>query len=171
MDQQNEFYKYEMDNLLNELISQINSNRQIYERVKEEEFDKKIHEKINSIRENVRHQIKTHHQYLVGLESGTINFSAQVEEASSDLKKDQLILKLVEVDKKIINAMRNIDILQKLFTVPWRTEQVKVHEVLRSMLLHESYFIGRNSVLVDFLGVNSLKDASTNWAAEQNPAV
>jgi hypothetical protein len=164
---QNDFYKFEMDNLVNELLSQINSNRQIYERFKEEDFDKKIHENIKSVRENLKQQIKTHQQYLLGIETGNVNFSAQVEEPPKDLKKDQLILKLIEIDKKVIGSFRSTDILQKLFTVPWRTEQVKAHEIVRSMLLHESYFIGRNSILVDFMGLSSLKNASDNWASEQ----
>lgn len=164
---QSEFYKFEIDNLINELNSQINSNRQIYERVKEDEFDKKIHEKINSIRDNLRHQIRTLSQYLVGLESGVVSFSVDIPDDTAEMKKNQLILKLVEIDKKITLILRGMDILTKLFTVPWRTEQVKVHEVIRSMLLHESYFLGRNSVLVDFLGLTSLTDASNNWSNSQ----
>jgi len=167
---QSEFYKFEVDNLINELTSQINSNRQIYERVKEEEFDKKIHEKINSIRENLRHQIRTHKQYLAGLESGLISFSLTIPDDTSITKKDQLILMQVETDKKIVLNLRSMDILAKLYTVPWRTEQVKAHEIIRSMLLHESYFLGRNSVLVDFLGLTSLTNAEESWNSQQPPA-
>lgn len=139
-----------------------NLNYEFYECVSEDDYDKRIVDGSPSTRENLAYQVNVHKNYLNGLRTGEMKFSP----ADQDLKtksKQELLAMINDVDKQILDFLYDEANYSKVIKVPWMDAAVPLLDMIYGIINHEDYHLGRNSAMMEFLGIERSPNLKRVW--------
>jgi hypothetical protein len=142
-------------------------NTEFYRRVPEEQFDFRMvntaSRKSDSPRESLLHQIDTTKDYIQGIISGVLQFELTYDDLSPSLSKQELIQKLDQTEKELVNVLSSSDIREKLMTVPWSTSPIPALSAIWGLNSHEILHTGWNLAIMDQLNIDRFPALRKMW--------
>ena len=98
--------------------------------------------KSDSPRESLAHQIGVQNDYLNGVITGTLAFNSGDDKLLKSLTKAELLEKLQEVDRKLIDLLSEPDIGKRKVKVPWIEAPIPAITSLWALDSHEILHTG-----------------------------
>lgn len=144
-------------------------NREFYMRVPEDKFDFRMvdtpQRKSNSPRESLAHQIDTTRDYINGIKTGTLSFGIKYNDLVElqKLTKSDLLAKLDETKKELIDILSDSNISSKKVKVPWSKEPIPAVSSLWGLDSHEILHQGWNLAIMDFLNIERFPALKEMW--------
>ena len=152
-------------------LSAFLANRQInkdyYDLVPEDKFDFRMVNtkdiKSDSPRENLAHQIQVQEDYTNAIIKKSLSFSAKPKSKYLKMTKQELMSKLEEADKKLIDVLSDEKSLQPKVSVPWNKDGLDPIDMLWALNEHEILHTGWNLALMDHLGIERFPSLANMW--------
>lgn len=144
-------------------------NREFYKRVPEDKFDFRMvdtsQRKSDSPRESLAHQIDTTRDYINGVKIGILQFGVKYEDLAEPQKltKNELLRKLEESEKELIEILSDPDIANKKVKAPWSKELIPAVSALWSLATHEVLHQGWNLAIMDHLNIERFSALKAMW--------
>lgn len=146
-----------------------NINKEFYNLVPEDKLDFRMvdtpQRKSDSPRESLIHQIDTTRDYLNGVTSGVLQFDNQYEDLHlpKKLTKSDLLKKLGETEKELIEVLSDPKISNKKVQVPWSKEPIPAIDCLWGLDSHEILHTGWNLAVMDHLNIERFPALKRMW--------
>lgn len=146
-----------------------NINKEFYNLVPEDKLDFRMvdtpQRKSDSPRESLIHQIDTTRDYLNGVTSGVLQFDNQYEDLHlpKKLTKSDLLKKLGETEKELIEVLSDPKISNKKVQVPWSKEPIPAIDSLWGLDSHEVLHTGWNLAVMDYLNIERFPALKRMW--------
>lgn len=146
-----------------------NINKEFYNLVPEDKLDFRMVDipqiKSDSPRESLIHQIDTTRDYLNGVTSGVLQFDNQYEDLHlpKKLTKSDLLKKLGETEKELIDVLSDPKISNKKVKVPWSKEPIPAIDSLWGLNSHEVLHTGWNLAVMDHLNIERFPALKRMW--------
>ncbi len=144
-------------------------NKEFYKRVPEDKFDFRMvdvpQRKSDSPRESLIHQIDTTRDYVNGIKTGTLRFGIKYDDLTEPQKmtKDELLLKLEESEKELIEILSDPEINNRKVQVPWGKEPIPAVTSLWALDSHEILHQGWNLAIMDHLNIERFPVLKAMW--------
>ena len=121
--------------------------------------------KSDSPRESLVHQISITRDYINGVKTGTLQFGVKYEDLAEPQKltKDELLAKLEETEKELIEILSDPEIANKKMQVPWSKEPIPAVTALWSLDSHEILHQGWNLAIMDHLNIERFPALRKMW--------
>jgi len=159
----------EAKRFLNTFFASRNINKEFYKRVPEDKFDFRMvdtpERKSDSPRESLAHQIDTTRDYIKGVKNGVLTFGIKYEDLPKPimLTKDQLLSKLEEAEKELIDLLSDRATFDKKVKVSWSQEPIPALASLWGLDSHEILHTGWNLALMDHLNIVRFPALKQMW--------
>lgn len=159
----------EAKRFLNTFFASRNINKEFYKRVSEDKFDFRMvdtpERKSDSPRESLAHQIDTTRDYINGVKNGVLKFGIIYEDLPKSVKltKDQLLAKLDEAEKELIDLLTDTATHNKKVKVPWSNEPIPALASLWGLDSHEILHTGWNLAIMDHLNIERFPALKQMW--------
>lgn len=146
-----------------------NINKEFYNLIPEDKLDFRMvdtpQRKSDSPRESLIHQIDTTRDYLNGVTSGVLQFDNQYGDLHlpKKLTRSDLLKKLGETEKELIEVLGDPKISNKKVQVPWSKEPIPAIDSLWGLDSHEVLHTGWNLALMDHLNIERFPALKRIW--------
>lgn len=144
-------------------------NREFYIRVPEDKFDFRIvdtsQRRSDSPRESLAHQIDTTRDYINGVKTGILKFAGKYPDLSrlQSLNKEELLKKLEESEKELVEILSDSDIGNRKVQAPWSKKPIPAIASLWGLDSHEILHQGWNLAIMDHLNIERFPALKTMW--------
>lgn len=144
-------------------------NTEFYRRVPEERFDFRMintpQRKSDSPRESLVHQVDTTRDYIQGIKTGVLIFDNKYDDlvGPEKLSKLELLKKLEETEKELVEVLGDSEISNKKVQVPWRKEPISAIDSLWGLDSHEVLHTGWNLAIMDHLNIERFPALKRIW--------
>lgn len=144
-------------------------NKEFYRRVPEDEFDFRMvdtsERKSDSPRESLAHQIDTTRDYINGVKTGVLKFGVEYDDLVElqELTKDELLTKLEESEKELVEILSDPEINKKQVRVPWSKKPIPAVSSLWGLDSHEILHQGWNLAIMDHLNIERFPALRGMW--------
>jgi len=154
---------------INQFLKDREINKEFYKRVPEDKFDFRMVDtpkrKSDSPRKSLAHQIDTTRDYINGVKTGTLQFGVKYDDLVEPLRlsRDELLAKLEESEKELIEVLSDSGIGNKKVKVPWSQEAIPAVSSLWGLDSHEILHAGWNLAIMDHLGIERFPALQQMW--------
>jgi len=155
--------QYEAQVFLNAFTTNRKINCEFYERVSEDDFDFRITERSDSVRESLAHQINVEKAYLAAIVTGELIFRKSYDESLKHADKEFLLFRLDSLDKELAQLLSDEATYTKQAKTPWAPEGMPVPEMLWGLNNHEILHTGWNLAVMDHLGIERFPSLKKMW--------
>lgn len=144
-------------------------NKEFYKRVPEDKFDFRMvdtpQRRSDSPKESLTHQIDTTRDYINGVKTGTLRFGVKYDDLIEPRKltKHELLIKLEESEKELIEILSDPDIGNKKVQVPWSKKPIPAVTTLWALDSHEVLHQGWNLAIMDHLNIERFPALKAMW--------
>lgn len=144
-------------------------NREFYKRVPEDKFDFRMVDtpkrKSDSPRESLVHQVDTTRDYINGVKTGILQFGIKYDDLAEPqkLSKEDLLAKLEESERELIEILCDPEIGKKKVKVPWSNEPIPAISSLWALDSHEILHQGWNLAIMDHLNIERFSALKRMW--------
>lgn len=144
-------------------------NRDFYKLVPEDRLDYRMvnstERKSDSVRESLAHQIDTTRDYVNGIKTGELAFGIKYEDLSNltQLTKKQLLEKLSETEKELVEILSEPNIGEKMVKVKWSEQPILATSCIWSLNNHEILHQGWNLAVMDHLNIPRYPSLQAMW--------
>jgi hypothetical protein len=154
---------------INQFLKDREINKEFYKRVPEDKLDFRMVDtpkrKSDSPRKSLAHQIDTTRDYINGVKSGNLQFGIKYDDLAEPqkLSKDELLTKLEESEKELVEILSDTEIDTKKVKVPWSQEPIPAVSSLWGLDSHEILHTGWNLAIMDHLDIERFPVLQEMW--------
>lgn len=154
---------------VNQFLKDREINKEFYRKIPEDKFDFRMVDtpkrKSDSPRKSLAHQIDTTRDYINGVKSGTLKFGVRYQDLAEPekLSKDELLAKLDESEKELVEILSDPEISTKKVKVPWSQEPIPAVSSLWGLDSHEILHTGWNLAVMDHLDIERFPTLQLMW--------